>query len=269
MRGESLGGTDLFKFDSFSCLRSDYAKNECSICIDLCPEEAMVFDRNRLTLDRERCTGCAACVGSCPTEALISEVFDPNIFAVEFPKRSGGGLISCKESLPCLGALSVEHLITIALRSESEPVCDLAHCKECTVNSNGNVLKSIERSVEEARSFLKSVGIGKGISVRYDLSGDADAGRRGLLKKLTGIAAEFSQDVHRSEQAASSEERVPLKRVILKNSLKAVAEDFGDSSAVESLFSFAANKKIDADSCTNCQECAMFCPDRSTLDTPG
>ena len=260
MRSESLSSADLFKFDYFSCLRSDYAKNECSICIDLCPEDAMVFDRNRLTLDTQRCTGCAACVGGCPTEALVSELFDPNRFAIEFPGRSGN-MISCKENVPCLGALSVEHLITIAIRSESEIVCDLSHCKECPVNSNALVQKSIEKAIEEAQGFLDAAGIKKRISAVTEVSqSETDIGRRGLFKKLAGIASEIGEEQTLSEIASRGDERVPLKRILLKNSLKKVSEDFEGTALSGSSFSFVADKKIDADTCTNCQECAMFCP---------
>ena len=260
MRSESATGSELFSFDYFSCLRSDYAKNECSICIDLCPEGAMVFDRSRLTLDSKKCTGCAACIGGCPTEALASELFDPNRFAIEFPGRSGN-MISCKESVPCLGALSVEHLITIAIRSESEIVCDLSHCKECPVNSNALVQKSIEKAIEEAQGFLDAAGIKKRISAVTEVSqSETDIGRRGLFKKLAGIASEIGEERTLGEIASRGDERVPLKRILLKNSLKNVSEDFEGTALSGPTFSFVADKKIDADTCTNCQECAMFCP---------
>ncbi len=260
MRGESTTLSDLFGFDYFSCLRSDYAKSECSICIDLCPEDAMVFDRSRLTLDTQKCTGCTACVGGCPTEALSSELFDPNRFAVEFPGRSGS-MISCKENVPCLGALSVEHLITIAIRSESGIVCDLSHCKECPVNSNTLVLKSIESAIEEAQEFLDAAGIKRRVSALREASrSEADIGRRGLFKKLAGIASQIGEERTLGEIASRERERVPLKRVLLKNALKAAAEEIDGASISGSGFSFAAAKKIDEQSCTNCQECAMFCP---------
>jgi len=260
MRNESLTAADLFKFDYFKCLRSEFAKNECRICIDLCPDEAMVFDRKKLTLDAKRCTGCAACIGSCPTEALMSDAFDPNHFTLEFAAQEKP-LLSCKENLPCLAALSSEHLISIALRKQSDAICDLAHCSECSVNRDGRVYATIERTIGEANRFLELCNSDRRIGVRRDLgASEPEAGRRGLLKKLANVAKEVHEDMTMTELMHSSDEKQPLKRILLKNSLKMVAETLPEERTAEIDFSFVVNKRIDADTCNNCQECAMFCP---------
>ncbi|WP_456383120.1 4Fe-4S binding protein [Hydrogenimonas sp.] len=260
MRNESLSATDLFRFDYFSCLRSEYAKNDCTLCIDLCPEDAMVFDRKKLTLDAERCTGCTACMGSCPTGALTSEAFDPDRFALEFPARKST-LISCRENVSCLAALSSEHLITIALRRGGETICDLSRCAECEINREGKVLATIEGMIEESGRFLKLCGRDGGLSVRKEAEvGVPEAGRRGFFRKLAGVAREMGEAETMAELMVSAEEKQPLKRILLKNSMKMAAEAFPQEGESEGGFSFVTGKKIDAESCTNCQECAMFCP---------
>lgn len=260
MRNEAMKDADLFKFDYFKCLRSDYAKNECSICIDICPENAMVFDRSRLTLDADACTACAACVGGCPTEALVSETFDPNRFVLEFCSQEKKSL-SCKENLPCLGALSVEHLAAMVLRKDSEVLCDLSFCSDCHVNRDGTVLKSIEATIDEANAFLEVCGLQKRVQTVCELSEDEpDSGRRNLFKKLASVAREVNEDVTMSELARGDDEREPLKRIILKNSLKMSAQKIRPDIPFKKPFTFAVGKKIDESSCTNCQECAMFCP---------
>ncbi|WP_201352211.1 4Fe-4S binding protein [Hydrogenimonas urashimensis] len=260
MRNEAMTEGNLFKFDYFKCLRSDYAKNECTICIDLCPEEAMVFDRKKLTLDTERCTACAACVGSCPTEALASEVFDPNRFSLEFASQQKP-LISCKENVPCLSALSSEHFIAIALRKEGGVECDLSHCAECSVNKDGKVLASIEASIAEANRFLEMFGFERLVSMRHEAQENApDAGRRMLFKKLANAVKEAGEEDGMRELIHLNDEKQPLKRILLKNALKKVSESFPKETTREAAFSFVVGKKIDAISCNNCQECAMFCP---------
>ncbi len=260
MRDESIKSTDLFKFDYFKCLRSEFAKSECSICIDLCPEEAMVFDRAKLTLDTSRCTACAACMGSCPTEALISEAFDPNRFVIEFSKEKNRK-ISCKENVPCIAALSSEHLIAMALRKDSEIVCDLAHCKECSLNGGNRVLETIEKIIEEAERFLQISGSTKRIECQRELLDDAPkAARRGLLKRVANIVGDMNEDDTMAELASLGGEKQPLRRILLKNSLKLEAQNLSQETAVGADFSFVVNKRIDESTCTNCQECAMFCP---------
>ncbi|RUM43698.1 MAG: hypothetical protein DSY46_07655 [Hydrogenimonas sp.] len=260
MRNEMVSEGNLFKFDYFKCLRSEYAKNSCSLCIDICPEDAMGFERGKLRLDTERCTACGVCIGSCPTEALMSDTFDPNHFSIEFSQQSQS-FISCKENVPCLAALSVEHLISIVLRKEDEVVCDLAHCATCPLNQEGRVYETIVSMIDEAERFLERSGSPKGIQRQMEVSESApEAGRRGLLKKLMGVAKEVNQDVSMTELIHDSDKKEPLKRILLKNALKMASETFPEDTMIEGDFSFVVNKRIDADTCTNCQECAMFCP---------
>lgn len=259
MQGELTKEAGLFRFDYFKCLRSDFAKNECSVCIELCPEKAMVFDRAKLTLDAEACTACAACIGSCPTEALVSETFDPNRFVLEF-SQSRSEKISCKENLPCLGALSFEHLVSVALRKEGGVVCDLAHCKECRINRYADVYEAIESSIDEANRFLEFCGSIKRVEKLHEQESGADMGRRNLFKKVANAAREMHIDEVMSELARPEDDREPLKRVLLKNSIKLSARDLESGSGQNEPFSFVSGKKIDGLSCTNCQECAMFCP---------
>ena len=260
MHRESLTEGDLFTFDYFKCLRSEFAKNECRLCIDLCPEEAMVFDRKRLTLDTGKCTACAACVGICPTEALISETFDPNRFVLEFSAHEQP-MISCKENVPCLSALSSEQLIAIALRKEGDVVCDLSHCVECPVNREGKVLSVIESMIDETNRFLQICGSEIHIGVQQQSAdSEVDVGRRGLFKKIANVVKEVDEDETLAELLQNEGEKQPLKRILLKNSLKKRAEKFPETTTSETDFSFVINKTIDAETCNNCQECAMFCP---------
>jgi Pyruvate/2-oxoacid:ferredoxin oxidoreductase delta subunit len=260
MRSESLVESGHFRFDYFKCLRSEFAKNECRLCIDLCPEEAMVFDRKRLTLDADRCTGCAACMGVCPTQAFGSELFDPDRFVPEFAAKESAA-ISCKENVPCLASLSSEHYIAVALRKEEEVACDLAHCGGCGVNRDGKVLEAIERMLDEADRFLEAAGSPKRIGRLYGAGEqEADESRRALLRKLAGVVKEAGEEASMAELMTGSEERQPLKRILLKNSLKMSAEGFADDAEVKGEFSFVVGKRIDETTCNNCQECAMFCP---------
>ncbi len=261
MQNEHIKQGEFFKFDYLKCLRSDFAKNECMFCIELCPENAMVFDRGKLTLDANRCTGCTACIGSCPTEALISETFDPNRFILEFSK-SAKQKISCKEDVPCLAALSSEHLASAVIRKNRDIACDMAHCEGCHINRDGLVLRSIEAKIDEARNFLGSCGMKKGIEKIFKVSDNTgNTERRNILKKMTGVVKNLESGESLSEMMSYRAEKVPLKRVLLKNSLKLAVENFPENIETENgHFFFVINKKIDKQSCTNCQECVVFCP---------
>jgi len=48
------------------------ACNQCGVCIDICPAEAIYRDKNGIVRIRKNdCVGCLACVGFCPEEAMF------------------------------------------------------------------------------------------------------------------------------------------------------------------------------------------------------
>jgi carbon-monoxide dehydrogenase iron sulfur subunit len=46
--------------------------NQCGVCVDICPVEALSKDENGvIILDSEECIGCNACVEACPTGSMF------------------------------------------------------------------------------------------------------------------------------------------------------------------------------------------------------
>ena len=45
--------------------------NQCGVCIDICPVEALYRDKNDVVrMKKDICVGCFMCVGFCPEEAM-------------------------------------------------------------------------------------------------------------------------------------------------------------------------------------------------------
>ncbi|MFZ5966514.1 MAG: 4Fe-4S dicluster domain-containing protein [Bacillota bacterium] len=45
--------------------------NQCSVCIDICPVEALYRDKNGVVkIKKNICVGCFMCVGFCPEQAM-------------------------------------------------------------------------------------------------------------------------------------------------------------------------------------------------------
>jgi ferredoxin len=253
---------NLFGFTATRCLRNEYFHNECHICIDVCPKEAIQLVRNKLTLFDNECIECAGCIGSCPTEAFEIENFDPNEFAVTFANQDNA-LLSCKSTTPCLGVFDTEHLLVMALRGEKEVVCDVSHCTACPLNINTVMENTIRKHVEEANQFLTQVSIAKTIQtleVHEEQEPRRALFRKGFEKaKEAMVQTPIKQKSMTASHHALPDMVMPLKRVLLKNSLKEFVgsmevTDFKESSA---LF---FNKQIDFMTCTNCGDCTQFCP---------
>lgn len=61
-----------------SCTRHQSPHSECSKCIDICSEEAIVLKNGKPFIQNEKCTECGYCIAECPVQAV--EGF--------FPKRT-------------------------------------------------------------------------------------------------------------------------------------------------------------------------------------
>lgn len=262
--------SNLFSFSATRCLRNEYFHNDCHICIDLCPKDAVQLVRNKLTLFETQCIECAGCIGSCPTEAFEIESFDPNEFSVSFQTNNNSKL-SCKSTTPCLGVFDSEHLLVMALRGELEVVCDMSHCSECPLNEDGVMESSIREHIQTANQFLEKVAIDKQISMLEE--DEPQASRRALfrkgLEKAKEVISDESEVVLKSMTAshhAMPNIRMPLKRVLFKNSLKEFVASMEVSSFSDNSPLFF-NKQIDFQACTNCGECTQFCPTDALFPT--
>lgn len=255
--------SNLFSYTGTRCLRNEYYHNDCRICIDTCPKGAFHIVRNKLTLFENECVGCAGCIGSCPTEALEIESFDPNGFAAGYQHQKEA-LISCKVSTPCLGVFDSEHYLVMALRGERNVQCDLSHCEGCVLNESGKLSQTIRGKIDVANAFLEQIGQEQRIETVEQKEEQAD--RRALFRKgfdkIKEHVASGESEAHIAMTVAHYKQpdmKMPLKRVMLKNSLKEVVGDL-PSSTFEGESPLFFNKQIDFMACTNCADCVQFCP---------
>lgn len=254
--------SNLFSFTATRCLRNEYYHNDCRICIDLCPKGAFHIVRNKLTLFENECVGCAGCIGSCPTEALEIESFDPNGFAASYAHQ-GDKTLSCKVTTPCLGVFDTEHFVVMGLRGESSVPCDMSFCAECPLNTDGRVEHSIRTKIDAANHFLESIRSAhriETIEVKEEQADRRALFRKGLEKIKESVVNESQAHVSMTNaHHKQADMKMPLKRILLKNSLKEVVGDLETTVFAEQSVLFF-NKQIDFQGCTNCGDCTQFCP---------
>jgi len=77
------------------------SKKKCGMCLDVCPEQALIFYRGKLTaIDRDKCTRCMACYDECPSDAIkqwgkemsVEECMKEILRDRGYYERSGGGV---------------------------------------------------------------------------------------------------------------------------------------------------------------------------------
>lgn len=47
--------------------------DQCGVCADNCPEDAIIPDNGIFIVDRETCTGCLTCVEVCPHDVMFEQ----------------------------------------------------------------------------------------------------------------------------------------------------------------------------------------------------
>ncbi len=242
-----IEGSALFKFNKLKCLRNDYFHNNCTFCIDICPQEAFEIFRAKLRILTNKCINCSACVGGCPSEALNLESFDENNFAL----NNSDILLSCQKNIPCLGTFDNEHLLFMALKLD-ELNCDLSKCDSCEVNKNSKVKEKIENNIKTSNEFLKAIEIEKKITIKTDIEINQ---RRYLFSTIIDKAK--LKDEKREKIELDNLKRVPLKRELFSKAINKIIENLKVTEV--SNFYFLKFKKIE-NSCINCTDCVEFCP---------
>ncbi len=259
------------------CVRALAKFSQCTKCVEICPVEIISIDNHLPAFNMSQCVGCGGCVSVCPTEAFVLDDFNQTNFFFEFA-QSEDTLISCKKNVPCIAALSVEHLTSLAILKE-DLVCDTGHCEGCEIAEK--LKPQIDANIEEANFVLEAIESTKSIKaqdiayVSEDIVVEDD--RRGFFKNLTvKNAAKAKQDFDRKVEVESDEELrhevftedisklkqkvIPDKRKIFFTALKRAPKPSQYHVVDASELSFTSMKKLDEETCTACQMCYRICP---------
>ena len=260
------------KIDFGSCVRVYSKFSNCDKCATVCPHDAITYEEN-IPVVSDACTDCGGCLGGCPTEAISLSNFDMLEFLFGFIE-SDETLISCKKNIPCLSALSVEHLVSLAIL-KPETTLDLGHCEQCPITEP--LFSHIQENIAVANRFLETLipsGKIKSAHIAYEAPGEKEeaSDRRAFLQRFTlkgavKSKAEFEKTVETLEKREVSatdsanirKKTLPNKRKLLFMTLKRLNRPETFQTFVPDDLSFISNKEVD-DACDNCSMCYRICP---------
>jgi len=270
----------MIKLEASKCIRSLSRESECNRCEVICPTDAIVVGSNPLpSINFSACVACGACDGVCPNEALPLDDFSSVNFFFDFVEESNGGFISCKKNVPCIAALSVEYLVSIAILKK-RVILDIGHCDGCSIAST--CYPQIVKNYEEAEYLLEAMQSDAEIKLHKvafeplkNAKGEGD--RREFLRSINldtviKTPREFEKEVkkatdelvehilEKSDISLLKQKRIPQKRNIFFTAIKRIKKPSIYHVVDATEVSFTSQKLLDKDSCTACQMCYMLCP---------
>jgi len=268
----------MLKLNAGACVRSLAKNSECDKCEVVCPTNAIVIGENPLpSINFSLCVSCGACGAVCPNEALSMDEFNPTNFFFDFLEEDDN-IISCRKNVPCISALSVEHLLSIAILKK-DIILDMGYCNECEIASTCK--PQIEKNQEEASYLLDAMESEVEIKledIRYkDEKEDVEPNRRDFLsainlktvaktkhtfesevKKATDELIEHSLD--KKDIALLKQKKITDRRKLLFSAIKRVQKPSVYHIVDANEISFTSQKLMDESKCTVCQMCYRVCP---------
>ncbi len=269
----------LLTLDITKCVHTSNKFAICNKCAEVCPVETIEINDGAVSFTPSDCVGCGGCDAVCPTAAYDLDDFKPINYVFNFLENDQE-IISCKQELPCIAALSVEELLSMALIAPHAIKADIAACKECPIAKTN--LPIIEERIEEVNFLLEAMEQSKSIAVEEldieeDMTPAEVLSRRKLLskeglKKAVSIKQQLENEVEASDTALKVHEvsnadiakikqkNIPDRRSLLLMAMKRakVPETFHTIDIAD--ISFISQKDLDESTCTNCQMCYRICP---------
>lgn len=247
------------------CLRKRLNTNNCSRCLDVCSPGALSLDGRQIAIDKESCTECMACVSVCPQDAMTSE-FDSSAFLVDLSKRSNT-LVTCERkkhlypdelAIPCMGLISQQLLIAMALSGCRAIKFDLSSCSECLNNHAAELFRNTFQKVMDAMSDI--VVAHMYITESSQEINDPQSERRRYLlgmKKTLAKAAQNHQGYYKKSISAPPRQsrRVPEKVKLIQKLIKGLDDDVQFR-----ILSLLGHTLEVHDNCNSCPLCKGICP---------
>jgi ferredoxin len=249
--------------DRSRCLRMRFNRSSCAKCASACPGGAIAFEGG-ISIDEVKCIGCMLCTSACPVDALEITGFDFTRAVAEL-RKAENPVLGCmhKEGLlahakmPCLGFLSLEHLLFLLSFADGMVQLNLTECREC---ENGLVTDTLDRVFEAGHKMLPDAALRlRPVHEKDELEfQDISLSRRGFFRLLSGSAVEGVSSVvgelnRTGKSLPYGSKKVPDKRELLNRAWR-------QSDAVNrGLLACYFTAEVD-DSCNACAKCAAVCP---------
>lgn len=245
--------------------------------MDSCPGAAISVHDNQIRFDGDKCSGCMLCCASCPNDAFEFEGFDLEQGLQSLSKQQET-VISCSRRpqvhpeefvIPCIGGLSLEHLIYIGVALTGRVVFDMSLCGTCENESASRRFTALVSSLEGAGKEKLNAELTI-LTNTGDTRASCSETRRSFLAGIgnslvTAVASRHGGDSGKSGDAVGRKRRVPNKVLLLKT-----LQGDTDQLRQELISSMCLHRIQVNGNCTGCPLCKGICPTGAIkIDTSG
>jgi ferredoxin len=263
-----MNAENYISYANDSCIRNSYFHNSCSNCVSICPENVFSVVQNRIKMDSQLCTFCSACLGTCPTEAIQINSIDPNRETLYF-KYHSNDILDCKDKTECLSRFDSHHFAIMRFNRENLSV-DLSSCSTCQLsNELNNLEESIILRLQESNKILDILNISKiGIIQEKAIANNKSkilmfAKLRNSLATVSKIAKISENEKFEIESKLNKpnylKKMYPIKHKLFVSEIRKIKR-FEELKEINRTDKLLATRNIDMKNCTNCGDCATFCP---------
>ena len=261
------------------CVAVRNRHSSCRKCADVCLADAFTIEKNELNIDAGACVACGACVAVCPTSALVP--MDP------MPDDLAGAVA---ETTNAADGLTVIACARKAARGVPEICLVDGDCRTCKYRG---AVPAIDDTVESTRALIEAMGSDAQItrtsefpaSVQVeDMRKAVGAARREFFTSSGHYAKDVAKSaaekvvneklaqLHLQKQEQTLREKLGVKNgagkmptieaernIAILDAMSRIGDP--DEPAVDEMFTrIFGDIAIDAEKCSGCGMCVMFCP---------
>lgn len=267
------------------CKRVRFRQSDCQRCLDVCPENAIALEPGPVINDR--CSGCGLCQTACPTEVFQGEAhtdqhllsrIGPSLTTDQPRGSEQRQFLHCGEAeqqhrnsfrIPCLGSITENFMLGVALRGVDELVLTKGVCSQCRLHKGEQLL---DDAVAAFDGLSGSIGLTNFALTLNEMPREKETrlGRRAFFSRMStpqesdvrsdlAPAARGGQTLPTSTPERHNPTRSSPKRAFLQALLEKTVRPEPALFKHDRKSSWA-KIKIDADNCATCGICVALCP---------
>lgn len=232
----------------------------CRLCVDICPEKAMVMDDEMLGLDEDACTACGLCQAVCPQNAISLDVTpreqdDTLLLICDKAKPEYG-----EQRVKCVHQMGLEQIAGYYQKGVRNILVAKGDCQTCHYQSDTleNKAQTLDKNCQQFNLLvqnrnLKPISINavtvdqaKGWTKSITDDGVANLSRR---KLFTGVTEHFANETTEPETGVTSRHLANLQEL----------------NAEQEASLFFTVPQIDENLCEGCDACVRICPTQTLI----